>query len=556
MAIVPVILFSFQNCAPKSFVAGTDETGRPVDPQECAPPSDCPVDPTKPFDLLTHTIRTEMNTPKDWSAPYDGVKDPYHISLANNSDKNTLDIPDKGSVEILDPQTFALRFVPEIGYRGTLVIWLYALDDKGVLKSSVEVKIDVGNSLNHFQPALAVRGAGCVMCHADVRSNIVTDMGYGSGFFFARNVNTSGYSWNLGSTYGDFEAFTKSKEGTNRIGNWANLQLKAGQQVFIPKNAALPVQDAKDKTGASTLKGYLEHRFAASPKTGTASAIVTEKSKVYIGAPTASRIRGAFNWVSGQSNFIYEKDAAAGALGLRGLRDAGKYFEVDNTLECDGDLMINGRLLLKNAKIRTHNGCRLYVTGSVYIYGPISYVNITNGSLHNLQITSAASIQMGLGSLRNSSNRHCEEGKPAGQDWYWQRLQTIDTDYYLGSRADYEKALNDTAINRLKHFWPNIYHNTRDARAVATVNNELYNEYYNSVYPQYDAACSNRAVSYERLLLNAPRIESRYNGNFHGSIIAEVAIMALGQFKFEFDDVFKQVPILPKFTDDDYLKIE
>lgn len=556
IAIVPVILLSFQNCAPKSFVAGDDEVGRPVDPQECAPPSDCPVDPTKPFDLLTHVIRTEMNTPKDWSAPYNGEKDPYHISLANNGDQNTLDIPNKGSVEILDPRTFALRFVPEFGFRGSLMIWLYALDDKGALKSSVEVKIDVGNSLNHFQPALAVRGAGCIMCHADVRSNVVTDMGYGSGFFFGRNVNTDGYAWNFGSTYGDFEAFYSYVESGEQQGNWANLQLSAGKQVFIPKNASLPVQEAKDKTGAATLKGYLQHRFAASPKTGTANAIVTEKNTVYIGAPTAARIRQAFSWNAGKGNYIYEKEPAAGALELSGLRDAGAYFTNDGTLVCDGDLMINGTLLLRNLKLRTHTGCRIYATRSVYIYGAITYDSLPNSDLRNLQITSATAILMGLGKMYNASNQHCEQGKPEGQRWYWNRLQAIDTEYYIGTREDHEKAISDSAYNRLVRFWPNIYHHTRDARTPDTVNKELYNEYLNTIGDQYDAACSNRNVSFARLLLNAPRVESRYNGNFIGSIVAEVSIMALGQFKFEFDEVFRQVSILPKLNDGDYLKIE
>lgn len=553
IAIVPAILFSFQNCAPKSFVAGADDTGRPVDPQECAPPSDCPVDPTKPFDLVAHTIRTEMNQPKDWSAPFNGEKDPYHLSLANNADTNKVDIADKGTIEILDPKTFSLRFVPDFGFRGSLLVWLYALDDKGALKSSVQVKIDVGNSLNHFQPALAVRGSGCVMCHANVQSNIVTDMGYGSDYFFSKNISNPLYFWNQGSPYGDFEAFYK-----NRTGNWANLSLPNDRVVFVPKNAALPVQAAKDATGASTLKQYIEHRFANSVNGSAVNADVAEKSKVYIGAPTADRIRSAFG-VNNTTPYKYDRDPGSGAFDLSGLKDMGNYWTNDGTLQCDGDLMVNGTLLLKNLNLRTHTGCRIYATRSVYIYGPIIYESIPNSDLRNLQITSARSIQMGLGKMHNASNQHCEEGKPQGQRWYYIRRQTFNADtanYSAEQKAIYDKALGDSAFNRLAGFFTNLYSNTRDGRPVTTVNNELYDEYISTIGPQYDASCSNRAISYSRLLLNAPRVDSRYNGNFIGSVVAEISVMALGQFKFEFDPVFREVSILPKLTDDDYLKIE
>lgn len=492
-----------------------------------------------------------MNVPKDWSAPHDGEKDPYHISLANNGDQNTLDITDKGSVEILDPKTFALRFVPAFGFRGSLMFWLYALDDKGALKSSVEVKIDVGNSLNHFQPALAVRGSGCVMCHADVRSNVVTDMGFGSGYFFGKNVSTPGYFWNFGSIYGDFEAFDEGKPG-----NWAQIGLVSGRQVFVPKNASIPVQDAVNQSGATTLKSYLQQRFAASGSSGTRGAIVTEKNTIYIGAPTANRIRQAFNYNSGMGRFVYEKDSAAGALDLAGLRDAGSYLTNDGTLVCDGDLMIEGTLMLRNLKVRTHNGCRLYVTRSVYIYGAIEFENVANSDLRNLQITSARAIMMGLGKMYNSAGQHCEQNAPVEHRWYWDRLQNIDSEYNLADRADYLKSIKDSAYNRFVRFWPNIYHHTRDGRAPSTVNTELYNEYLSTVGDQYDAACSGRQVAFSRLLLNAPRVESRYNGNFSGSIVAEISIMALGQFNFEFDPVFSEAAILPKLSDADYLKIE
>jgi len=73
-----------------------------------------------------------------------------------------------------------------------------------------------------------------------------------------------------------------------------------------------------------------------------------------------------------------------------------------------------------------------------------------------------------------------------------------------------------------------------------------------------DASCrlEGRNIGFDRLLLNAPQVQSRYRGNFSGVIIAEFAMMSLGQFVYAFDDVFSQVPILPKLKASDYLDVQ
>lgn len=560
LTALPIVLFSFQNCAPKSFSSGGSEVTTPVNPQGCEPPTVCPVDPKKPFNLVPHTIRTEMNHPKDWTAPHDGEKQGFRISLAATLPQNTLDIPDKGTVEILDSDAYTLRFTPDFGFRGNIVIWLHAIDNTNATKSSVEVTIEVGNSLNFFQPALAVRGSGCVMCHSDVRANIVTDFGLGNDWFFAKNINSnSGMAWNFGGIYGDFEAFYVLKTNPE-LGNWALLNHQADKKIYVPAGASLPVDDAKQKTGTTTMTGYLKHRLAASTYAGTRAADkVIERANIYIGAPTAARIRQAFNWTSTQGAFVYEKEDGAGAFDLSGLRDMGGYFTNDSTLTCDGDLMINGTLLLNDLNLRTHTGCRIYATKSVYIYGPITYDPVANSDLRNLQITSATAVLMGLGKVKNG-NTHCEETAPVGYNWYWERQKNYDSEkrFYTATLANYDKAILDSAYMRLAFFWPNANHFTRDTRAPLTVGRELYDEMTATIGAPLDASCraGGRNISYTRLMLNAPRVESRYNGDFSGSIVAEISLMALGQFKFQFDPVFTLVPILPKLTDADYLKID
>ena len=51
-------------------------------------------------------------------------------------------------------------------------------------------------------------------------------------------------------------------------------------------------------------------------------------------------------------------------------------------------------------------------------------------------------------------------------------------------------------------------------------------------------------------------INSRYSGKFKGLVIAEYALFWQGKTNFEFDPVFKEVPVLPVLKDSDYLRIE
>ncbi|MGD0101369.1 MAG: hypothetical protein ABSC60_13565, partial [Acidobacteriota bacterium] len=71
-----------------------------------------------------------------------------------------------------------------------------------------------------------------------------------------------------------------------------------------------------------------------------------------------------------------------------------------------------------------------------------------------------------------------------------------------------------------------------------------------------DASCHDDTISFSRLLLNAPQVHSRYKGPFRGLVIAEVALFRLSKSTFEFDPVFKRVPILPVLRDSDYLQLK
>ena len=53
------------------------------------------------------------------------------------------------------------------------------------------------------------------------------------------------------------------------------------------------------------------------------------------------------------------------------------------------------------------------------------------------------------------------------------------------------------------------------------------------------------SIPFERLLVNAPNIQSRYIGKYSGVVIAEIALFAPGELVFEYDPIFNSIPILP-----------
>jgi hypothetical protein len=131
-------------------------------------------------------------------------------------------------------------------------------------------------------------------------------------------------------------------------------------------------------------------------------------------------------------------------------------------------------------------------------------------------------------------------------------------------KQQFEENIADSAKYRLRYFWgiPNFF--LRFASNPSQFSQNIYSSITSKIPNLMDAACEPEArnVGYERLLLNAPLIHSRYAGGIKGSVISEFALMPLGlshnqsRFRFEFDPVFSQVDILPMLRDQDFLKVQ
>lgn len=557
------VVVSFQNCAPKEFT---------MDSASITPLA---VDD---FKLKDQVVRTATNTPISWTAAWLGNREGYHYSFSKNSIESIKTLPGIGVVELTDSNTWALRYSPEFGFRGETKVPVFALGANNAIREA-EVTLQVGNAVNLLSPALAVRASGCITCHAEVHSAFITDFGHGGdgigrNYYFGQ-MTSSDLKWNDGLPYGDHYAFYQNTEGTTFQGAWWSINMPKtaageGQKVYVPA-AAIPTGPS-EKTGETSLRGYVQHRLNHSFYADSAAATVIEKNSIYIGAPTALKLKTAFNWSEPDEVRKYKYVPDENGSPLSGLNVTatgpanGKFFTNTDILTCEGDLLLNGTVFFENLVVKTRKGCRIYATGSVFIYGSITYPLINpEYSQRNLQISSSKAILMGFGSLFNGST-HCEEGDTSSAYFtYWSQREAWTEGLSPAEKAAYEAAVVDSAKYRLEYFWGlSGFFFRADTRDGKVIQNEIYSEMLSTIGPQKDAACrpEGRAQAFDRLLLNAPLIESRYAGGFKGSIIAEIAYMGLGlasnqsRFKFEFDSVFQNVDIFPLLKESDFLQVQ
>ncbi len=507
------LLFSFQNCSQPGSINVTSgssvaDLGDGTNPVPVGPVPNIPAYSSDTF------ANTELNTPVEFRLEDVSGKLLTGVRVTDQS-YSVLN----GTLSVVDVATRRFKYTPNLGYRGSDSTMINGVDDKGS-PISFNVKISIDNPVQNLKPALAIRGMACIQCHAKVDSNIVTDFGYGNNYFFS--AEQAGETWKSGGIYGDHSL------------SFSTMDLKANTKVIVPK-ANLPAKVAT-ATNTATLAEYIRSRFNVADVAATKTAIIEEKNKVYIGAPTDADIIAAFS-IKATDRSVYFKNSDS-SIAISGLLDKTTYFKNNGILNCEGDLALRGPVYFNNLQVNTSSGCRIYVIGSVFIYGSISQTN--SGANRNLQITSTKSISMGLG-LTKKDNAFCEPNS---------RFALEPSGYNVSSLK-----------NRYVTFWTTSTYATRGEVNGVTAGNAIMSEAAAIEAGEgllYDASCraEGRNVSFDRLLLNAPAIHSRYEGNFIGTVIAEYSIMSLNNFKFQYDAVFDRTPILPMLKHGVYLDIQ
>lgn len=299
-----------------------------------------------------------------------------------------------GTLTITDPQALKFSFTPVTGARGDADFTVYVCS--GTQKTTAHVRISIDNPLANLQPGIAVRASACIYCHATINSNVITDFGFGNDYFFGQRSNLP---WDYGTVYG------------NNSGNWQGTVLSG--KIIVPHEATI----------SQTLKNSFTYLYPANKPPPLVSSVadflrwylnsnsdgskyqVTEAKSIFIGAPTASRLREAAGKQpsDGPIKFLPENQSVPTlsnfkvVTGMRPDDTTGDYVTNDPSTEivCNGDVLIDAPLFLNQPKINSVSGCRLYVTQTVFLEAPLTYTN--ESSTTNLQISSSKAILAGIG---------------------------------------------------------------------------------------------------------------------------------------------------------------
>lgn len=485
--------------------------------------------------------RTKLNQPVDFNVPMSGDSFGMKFSLDSDSQVVSLETSD-GKLVINNVSTGEFTYTPKRGFRGSENFIIYSRDRFGDFITG-QITVVVANPIAELQPAMAIRSPACVSCHLKTESNFITDFGlHGAGP--ERDYTFGGANWSSGSPYGDHDASLNTMRFLNSSAQ------------FIVPNSRLPAA-VEEVTGKEKISDYVKMRLAQ-VRDGdtekredviTPNIQVVEKQKIFIGAPTQEDIKAAFDLPN--NSFVYFKDNQT-SKGLSGLiKKSNKVFTIAEKLVCEGDLAIDGILYLNEANIETRTGCRIYATGSVFIYKKIEYLPKTD--LSNLQITSSRGIFLGLGNVMANADDTCE--KTSG-GWYESTFKNADI-----PRADFDKNYSSSFKHRVSTLWTIPYTFLRENISPKDAGDRFLNE-MKEVEKEFgvikDAACTTngREVAFERLLLNAPHVQSRYTGKFKGSIISEYILMSLNRFSFSYDPVFSSTAVFPMLDSNLYLEVK
>lgn len=496
-----------------------------------------------------------------------------YVSLASNPNQAVLEYAtEDGSIKLESPRSGKITFTPSFGFRGSMTVIVYAKYDD-LKTEATKLTFEVQNPLRNFKPALVVRAAECLLCHASVKGDIISDFGFKSSidpfsgdFFFIPHVDpgvqaiaTRAYS--VGHSVSDdpnASGWRTALINGNVVVPYAKIKNLSGPRVF-----PYSPQDTE------TLKDYVDKVVFADRATNPARAkAIVEKSKIYIGAPTADEIK-TYGKLSDTKPLVFVKNekSSPDLSGFSRFKSGNKdYYTNTADMICEGDIFVDGIVLLSNLRIKTDEGCRIHSTKTVFINGPIEYLE--ENALTNLQVMSAKAIYMGAGicidCYQKFDSANADERRAAESEYgaVWPLTRAGNLHYWAGGlrgRTDLSQYSNEIGEDFLKvsnsvgvparpepsQITPAYYEVKLKAAGITMI--DPGSRYLGP---------NNAKIDFRRLLLNAPDVQSRYSGNFQGTVIAEFALWRLGQFSFVFDPVFKAVPIFPLVDINKVIRIE
>jgi hypothetical protein len=202
-------------------------------------------------------------------------------------------------------------------------------------------------------------------------------------------------------------------------------------------------------------------------------------------------------------------------------------------IKCYGDVVVKGNLLLSSPSFITDiRGCRIHVTGDVIFWG---HNNISDGTSPNTGIT------VNAGSYSATPNYGVQVTSASSITFGLSRSQlTSELRALPGSAHTFAQSLGVPIGNECVYANGSWIANPGTCPAGSAGMNGFGD---GQALPKGLAGWDHGLISYSHLMVNAPVIQSRYMGDFKGSVIADYALFRLGNLRFIFDSVFiGQVP--------------
>lgn len=336
-------------------------------------------------------------------------------------------------------------------------------------------------SLKKNEVVLAVRDISCAMCHAQIESNVITD--------FAKSTTESSSEQTLRKilyqvNHADGDAGQPVIQGRIIVPN-GNFPMLARTTDCLWSVENVASSNSIQKTDLiSTLKKCVEPKFRWS----AASEKFVGKDKVAI-TPISSPADIKALVTAGK--LIATGMATIGDSKVNGIvGNPQSGFKASTSVTCEGAVVFDGPVVLKDSVILTEKGCRIYSTASIFILGSTK-VSGPEASA-NLQLMSPLFVGFDI-SLGNIEKRLTHENTvklALSRGSTSQVAEMIKSDMTKSGVSDYVGSTN---------------------------------------------------VGYSRIAAAAPVVYARHSGTFSGVIIAEHFIGKIGALSFRFDPVFKSV---------------
>ena len=442
-------------------------------------------------------------------------------------------------------------------------------------------------TIDLLRPVLATRNTACIMCHAQINGDLVTDFGYGDPFFFglddkrnhplkpdygpfvSKHFIYGGNTWAGSSIMGNVYVPDATMTDSRILASWVGGGNAASAGVKLVDYLKGPILNTLTSSSPITILNKMDATdpsFADINAAGLRGNYISRKD-IWIDAPGADEIRTLLNSptivsVIAKLGLSIAKstssDVLVGLVAVESTKTHKLIAQNADVLTCRGDIIIDGVLFLNNAKLATDDkGCRLYVTGSVFIQGPITYVN---GGNSNIQITSASAVIMGMRSLMlrlSQDNVDQIVDNVSGVRLGWTDSAELALNAKIFADRDSVDGLVDDAgpTKILTDAGGNVLAYESD------YDNQVFNLPSGAVVTSPpNTSCSGctftwaggymrKSVDYTHMVLNAPKVMSRYYGTFQGVIISEDVLFAIGNFKFNSDPVMSNIPLLPLVGD-------